>query len=58
MHLTFAGLLAGLYQPVTTGEVSTTLWTWQWESTRLLRSVFITITALPYLPESPTCPDT
>jgi hypothetical protein len=53
VHLTFAGLLTGLYQPVTTGKITTTLWTWQWESTRWLRSVFTAVTALPDLREPP-----
>jgi hypothetical protein len=51
VHLTFAGLLTGLYAPVVTEGVTTTLWSWQWESTYWLRSVFTTASALPELPD-------
>lgn len=53
MHLTFVGLLTGLYLPVTTVDVSTTLWAWEWERTHWLRSVFSSVTALPDLFEAP-----
>jgi hypothetical protein len=55
VHLTFAGLLTGLYVPVTTGRVSTTLWAWEWECTRWLRSAFVAVTDLPDLAEPPEC---
>ena len=57
VHLTFAGLLTGLYVPLTTGGVSTTLWAWDWESTHWLRPVFTAATALEDLPEPPERPD-
>jgi hypothetical protein len=57
VHLTFAGLLTGLYVPRTTEEVSTTLWAWNWESTHWLRSVFTTATTLDDLPGAPEDPD-
>jgi len=49
-------LLTGLYVPCTTGEVSTTLWAWNWESTHWLRSVFTSATTLDDLPEAPEDP--
>ena len=57
VHLTFAGLLTGLYVPRTTGGVSTTLWAWYWESTHWLRSVFTNATPLEDLAEAPEDPD-
>jgi hypothetical protein len=57
VHLTFAGLLTALYVPHATEEVSTTLWAWNWESTRWLRSVFASATPLDDLPEAPEDPD-
>jgi hypothetical protein len=56
VHLTFAGLLTGLYVPHTTEEVSTTLWAWDRESTHWLRSVFTSATTLDELPEAPEDP--
>jgi hypothetical protein len=56
IHLTFAGLLTGLYVPHTTAKVSTTLWAWNWESTYWLRSVFTTATILDDLPQAPQDP--
>jgi hypothetical protein len=56
VHLTFAGLLTGLYVPYATEEVSTTLWAWNWESTHWLRSVFTSATPLEDLPEAPKDP--
>jgi hypothetical protein len=56
VHLTFAGLLTGLYLPYGTEEVSTTLWAWTWESTHWLRSAFIGATPLDDLPEPPEDP--
>jgi hypothetical protein len=56
VHLTFAGLLTGLYVPHTTEDVSTTLWAWNWESTHWLRSVFTSATTLDDLPEAPEDP--
>jgi len=53
VHLTFAGLLTALYVPVTTGDITTTLWAWEWECTRWLRSAFTTVTPLPDLAEPP-----
>jgi len=50
VHLTFAGLLTGLYVPYATEEVSTALWAWNWESTYWLRSVFTSATPLEDLP--------
>jgi hypothetical protein len=57
VHLSFAGLLTGLYVPHTTAGVSTTLWAWNWESTHWLRSVFISATTLDDLPQAPGDPD-
>lgn len=57
VHLTFAGLLTGLYVPHVTDAVSTTLWAWNWESTYWLRSVFTTATTLDDLYEAPEDPD-
>jgi hypothetical protein len=57
VHLTFAGLLTGLYVPHATEELRTTLWAWDWESTCWLRSVFPTATTLDDLPEPPHGPD-
>jgi hypothetical protein len=57
VHLTFAGLRAGLYVPRTTEDVSTTLWAWNWESTHWLRSVFTTATTLDDLPGASEDPD-
>jgi hypothetical protein len=57
VHLSFAGLLTGLYVPRTTEEVSTTLWAWDWESTHWLRPVFTSATTLDDLPEAPEDPD-
>lgn len=56
VHLTFAGLLTGLYVPYTTEAVSTTLWAWNWESTHWLRSAFTSVTTLDDLPETPQEP--
>jgi hypothetical protein len=56
VHLTFAGLLTGLYVPCTTEDVSTTLWAWNWESTCWLRSQFTSATTLDDLPEVPADP--
>ncbi|MGJ6964875.1 hypothetical protein ACSDR0_23470 [Streptosporangium sp. G11] len=56
VHLTFAGLLTGLYVPHTTEEFSTTLWAWNWESTHWLRPVFIRGTSLDELPQAPEDP--
>jgi hypothetical protein len=56
VHLTFAGLLTGLYVPHTTAGVSTTLWAWTWESTHWLRSVFTSATTLDDLPQAPEDP--
>ena len=56
VHLAFAGLLTGLYQPHTTAQVSTTLWAWNWESTYWLRSVFTGATPLDDLHEPPGAP--
>jgi hypothetical protein len=53
VHLTFTGLLTALYVPVTTGDVSTTLWAWEWECTCWLRSAFTSSTPLPDLSEPP-----
>jgi len=57
VHLTFAGLLTGLYVPHTSEGVTTTLWAWTWESTHWLRSVFTSATPLADLPEAPQDPD-
>ncbi len=57
VHLTFAGLLTALYVPVTTGATTTTLWAWEWESTRWLRPVFTAVTPLPDLTEPPRASD-
>jgi hypothetical protein len=56
VHLTFAGLLTGLYVPHASEEVSTTLWAWNWESTHWLRPVFTSATPLEDLPEAPEDP--
>jgi hypothetical protein len=56
VHLTFAGLLTGLYLPHTTAQISTTLWAWNWESTYWLRSVFTGATPLDDLHEPPGGP--
>ena len=57
VHLSFDGLLTGLYVPHTTQEVTTTLWAWNWESTHWLRSVFTSATTLDDLPQAPQDPD-
>jgi hypothetical protein len=57
VHLTFAGLLTGLYVPTATGKLSATLWAWEWESTRWLRSVFTSATTLDDLLAPPEDPD-
>jgi hypothetical protein len=57
VRLTFAGLLTGLYVPYTADQISTTLWAWNWESTRWLRSVFSSHTTLDDLPRPPEDPD-
>lgn len=44
VHLTFAGLLSALFVPVSTGDVSTTLWNWTYESTCWLRTAFTACT--------------
>jgi hypothetical protein len=56
VHLTFAGMLTGLYVPYATEEVGTTLWAWNWESTYWLRSVFTSATPLEDLPQAPEDP--
>jgi hypothetical protein len=57
VHLTFAGLLTGLYVPHATEEVSTTSWAWNWESTHWLRSAFTSVATLDVLPGPPEDPD-
>ncbi|HEY2640622.1 MAG TPA: hypothetical protein VGI66_12160 [Streptosporangiaceae bacterium] len=49
-------MLTAHYVRRATQEVSTTLWAWNWESTRWLRSVFTTVTPLDDLPEAPEDP--
>lgn len=57
VHLSLAGLLTGLYVPEVVDSITTTLWAWDWESTRWLRSVFVGATPLPDLREPPRTPE-
>ena len=57
VHLTFQGLLTARYVPVTSGPVTTTLWTWDFECTHWLQSAFAAAQALPDLPDRPNAPD-
>jgi hypothetical protein len=53
VHLSFFGLLTTLYTPITTDDVSTTLWAWSSERTLWLRSAFDAVTPLPALDAEP-----
>ncbi|GAA1255546.1 hypothetical protein GCM10009677_01790 [Sphaerisporangium rubeum] len=53
VHLTFTGLLTTLYVPHTTANVTTTLWSWSYESTLWLRQAFDAATTLDDLLEPP-----
>jgi len=54
VHLTFAGLLTGLYVPVSSAGVGvTTLWAWYFESTWWMRSAFSSSQDLAPLVEPP-----
>lgn len=56
VHLSFAGLLSALYVPVTTDDVTTTLWSWEWEKTLWLQAPFTSGSTLRDLPEPPENP--
>lgn len=53
VHLTFGGFLTSLHVPVTTGGVTTTLWSLDSERTLWLRDVFTARDDLPDLPDAP-----
>lgn len=53
VHLTFGGYLTSLYVPVTTGGITTTLWSWESERTLWLRDVFTARDTLPDLAAEP-----
>ena len=57
VHVSLAGLLTALFVPVVADGVTTTLWAWDWEATRWLRSVFVGVTTLPDLAEPPRTAD-
>ncbi len=54
VHLSFAGLLSALFVPLTSADVgTTTLWSWEHEGTRWVRSVFTATGELPPLERAP-----
>lgn len=53
VHLTFGGFLTSLYVPVTTGGITTTLWSWDSERTLWLRDVSTARDTLPELAGDP-----
>jgi len=57
VHLSFAGLLTALYAPVTSGALTTTLWSWDYECTHWLRPAFQAVQPLPDLRDRPEAPD-
>lgn len=56
IHVSLSGLLTASYVPFTSGGITTTLWAWDFECTRWLRSVFTAAEPVPDLLESPRDP--
>lgn len=54
IHLSLLGLLTATFVPFTSDGITTTLWAWDFECTRWLRSVFTVAEPLPDLLESPS----